>query len=664
MPDAYDFSGIATAYDVLCKDGRVIKNGAFDHQAGQVIPIVWRHGHDDIRNVLGHAQLAVNPQPPGMRVTATFNKTKEGQRAKHLVQNKDIKYLSIWANELIERSKSNGKGVIREVEHGTIREASLVLAGMNPGALIDDVVRHSDDPLDPDLVIADGVIIHTDLPISLYEVEEEEKEKENTEELEETVSHEEKETVESILATLTDEQQRLFDVVVHSAAIGEKVPPTRPNAKNGSGPTVQEVFDTLSDKQKNVLYYMVGEISQEDLSQGDPDPMTTHNIFEEEGRNENETVLIHEKINSALKSAASRRPNSLRELFLQNGISIDDLHTLSQSDPKFLAHSISNISNFFPDNKLVDPGGPQYFADREMTWVPRVLNGVRRVPWARLKSNYADLTADTARAKGYVTGAAKVEEVIDNLQRETNPQTVYKLQKLDRDNILDITDFDVVVWLKAEMRMMLQEEVARAVLISDGRSAGADKIVETNIRPIYNDAATYTISRIYNDVGNTKTFSSMTAAELIVLLDYIAESFDDYRGAGNPVFYCQPSLLTKLLTLRDSQDHRLHMNRADLADQLGVSDIVPIPPMNDMSRAGVVDPPGLPTGTYTIETLGVIVNLRDYAMGQDRGGEVNFFDDFDIDYNKYTYLYETRLSGALVNPKSAIAIENVTAKTA
>lgn len=675
--EAYDFSGIATAYDVACKDGRVIQKGAFDYQAGETVPIVWRHGHKDIRNVLGHAELSVSDSPAGMRVKAKFNQSKEGLRAKQLVQDKDIRALSIWANELIEHEKGNQKAV----ERGRIREVSLVLTGMNPGAWIDDVVRHSEDPYNPDFVEKDGVIIHTDYTIDLdweEEIEEEEAveepivheeepveepEEEPVEEPEEEAIEHQDETVREIYNSLNPNQTKLFDVIIHAAAMGEKLPPSASTEKGG--PSLQEVFDSLSEEQKDVLYYMTGKVSQEEetVSQGDIDMPESHNIFEESGQREKDVHLAHENVNAALIAASKGRASSLRELFMQHEVNINSLHLLAQEDPTFLAHSITNISNFFPNSKAVDPGGPQYYA-REMGWVPQVLNGVRRVPWSRLKSNYADLTGADARAKGYVTGAQKVEEVIVALQRETTPQTVYKLQKLDRDYILDITEFDVVVWLKAEMRLMLQEEVARAILISDGRSAGADKIVETNVRPIYNDNATYTISRIYNDIGNEQSFSAFTASEFVALVDYIAESFDDYRGAGAPTFFCQQSLLSKLLTVRDTQNHRLHMNRSELADQLGVAAIVPVPVMNGLARTGEVDPPGLPTGTYNIETLGVIVNLRDYSVGQDRGGEVNFFDDFDIDYNKYSYLYETRLSGALTNPKSAIAIENVTAKTA
>ncbi len=659
--DPYDFSGMATAYDVKCGDGRLIRSGAFDHQEGETIPIVWRHGHDDIRNVLGHAMLTVNSVPSGMRVKARFNQSNEGQRAKQLVQDEDIRALSIWANELIEEETKD----VKAVSKGRIREVSLVLTGMNPGALIDDVVRHSEDPLNPNFMEQDGVIIHTDFQIDLdWEEPDPDPEKDpKTNPPKDPVIIHQDETIKGIYTSLNVPQTKLFSVILHAAAKGEKLPPD--GAIEEGGLTLETVFNTLSKKEKNVLYYMTGEVSQEEdlVSQGDTNMPVTHNIFEKSVPKEEDVHLAHENVNAALITAAKGRHSSLREVFAQHEVSIDSLHLLAKEDPKFLAHSITNISNFFPNAAPVDPGGPQWFG-REMDWVPQVLNGVRRVPWARLKSNYADLTGADARAKGYVTGALKVEEVIVALQRETTPTTVYKLQKLDRDYILDITEFDVVIWLKTEMRMMLQEEVARAVLISDGRAPGADKILEANLRPIYNDSAVYTINRLYNDIGNEKDFALFTAAEFIVLVDYIAMSFDDYRGAGSPTFYCQQSLLTRLLTIRDTDSHRLHISVADLANQLGVANVVSVPVMNALERTGIVDPPGVPTGTYDIATLGVIVNLRDYSVGQDRGGEVNFFDDFDIDYNKFTYLYETRLSGALTNPSSAIAIELVTAKTA
>ena len=652
MPKSYDFSGIATAYEVLCQDDRIVKTGAFDHQAGQIIPMVWRHGHEDIRNVVGHAQLGVNSEPPGMRVNAFFNDTDEGRRAKLLVHNKDIKHLSIWANQLKEKriAGDNGAGR-REVNKGTIREVSLVLAGKNPGAYIDDVVRHSDDPLDPDAIIEDGIIIHTEYAIDLFE--EEDPPPDPDPDPDPDITHEDDPTVGSVIDSLSSNQTKLFNIVLHSAATGEKTPPTRSNSKDGTGPTVEEVFKTLSDEQKNVLYYMAGELSQEgNLSQeGDTDPMNkTHNIFEDDESGDDDNQLSHENINNALTLARDTRAASLRDVFAAHEIT--------------LSHSITDVDFMFPDARKVDPGGPQFYS-RPMEWVEQVLNACKTRPFSRIKSMYADLTGADARAKGYVTAAAKVEEVIAVLKRVTTPQTVYKLQKLYRDDIIDITDFDVVMWLKAEMRLMLREELARAILISDGRNdTGADAILAANVRPIYNDSAVYTINKLYSTPGDEQDLVDFTAAETVVLIDYIADARKEYRGSGSPTFYCQPEVLAKLLLVRDTQNRRIHPTEASLAEALRVRNIVEIPPMSLMERTGIVDPPGVPAGTYDIATLGVIINLTDYIIGADKGGQTAFFDDFDLDYNKYTYLYETRLSGALVNPLSAMAIELVTAKTA
>jgi hypothetical protein len=398
---------------------------------------------------------------------------------------------------------------------------------------------------------------------------------------------------------------------------------------------------------------MVDGVDQEEnVSQGDSDPMPqdTHNIFEKDGDEKDEAVLMHEQALNILAHAVKTRASSLKGAFI--------------AAEETLSHSITDIDFMFPDARKVDAGGPQYYS-RPMEWVESVLGATKKRPFSRIKSMYADLTGADARAKGYVTGNQKVEEVIAVLKRVTTPQTIYKLQKLDRDDIIDITDFNVVVWLKAEMRMMLREELARAILISDGRAdTGDDAIISTNVRPIHSDDVTYTIRGIYNDATNEKLVTAMTDAEALVFIDHVADLRQYYRGSGSPTFYCQPEILSRLLLIRDADDHRLHRTEAELASALRVSKIVEVPPMSAMSTAGQVDPPGLPAGTYTIETVGVIVNLNDYVIGMDKGGQTAFFDDFDLDFNKYTYLYETRLSGALVNPKSAIHVENVTAKTA
>lgn len=647
----FKFTGMATVYDTWCEDGRRIKKGAFDHQDGETVPLVWRHGNKDITNVVGHGRLSVSEEPPGMRIFGTFNGTKQGRQAEQLVDGEDVTGLSIWANEIIEHALESGQlqievgGTKREVETGWIREVSLVLAGANPGAKIDDVIRHSDDPTNPDMVFMDGIIVHTGLPISLGEVEDD---------TDEVVEHED-ETIEDVIATLDDDQRDLFDIIIHATVSGEK-PPSGMAGDDTGGLTVAEVHDTLSVKQQNVLNYLVGKVSQDqtaiaqeaDGDEGDPEVMTT-NIFEQQNDN-TDVVLSHESVGNVLVAAREGRVDSLRKLFVENEI--------------IVSHSITDIDYLFPDAKNVKSGGPEFYT-RPMEWVEGVLNGTQRRPFSRIKSWYSDLTPDAARAKGYVTGALKVEEVIAVLKRVTTPQTVYKLQKLDRDDILDITDFDVVMWLKSEMRLMLREELARAILFSDGRAnTGADAIQTANIRPIYNDDPVYTIQWSYNDVGNLTALADMTNDELIDLIDFIAESAAEYRGAGSPKFYCAPAVRTKLMGIRDADGRRLHRSEAELADAMDVAGIVTVPTAAGMTSSDVEDPSGLPAGTYDLEHLGVIINLRDYVIGMDRGGQTSFFDDFDLNYNKYEYLYETRLSGALIHPKSAIAVNVATAFTA
>jgi len=657
MPDItnYDFSGMSTVYEVRCQDGRYIEKGAFDHQDGQTVPIVWKHAHGVIQNILGHAVLKTSESPSGMRAYGFFNITPEGQTAKILVHNRDADALSIWADHVDEQITGN----VKHVKRGMIREVSLVQAGKNPGAKIDEVIRHSDDE---DEMFLQGVIIHNsneykiELPTKPTEEPEEEPE-------EEPIVHAGP-TLNDVLDSFTEEETELFNFVVHSAAIGKKPDPSGKTA-NG-GPTLQEVFDSMTEEKKNVLYFVVGNVSQSNpISQGEIMPQV-HNIFDQPNSDTLPTGIAGKhlfgknvyishgrpELREVLKAAQTGRVNSLREVFDKTGITAEIANSFS--------HSITNVSYLFPDAQNVSPGGPQWY-QRPIEWVEKVLNACQPKPFSRIKSRYADLTPDAARAKGYVTGAQKAEEVIATLYRVTTPQTVYKLQKLDRDDILDITEFDVVVWLKEEMRMMLREELARAILISDGRSAGADKIVETNVRPIYNDDPVYTVDGFWNDVGNLTALASMTTAEVIILIDFIASQQQYYRGAGSPVFYCAPATSTRFLLLRDGNDQRIHKSMADVAEALRVSAVVDVPVMAGLSTAGVVDPPGLPTGTYTFEHLGVIVNLSDYTIGMDKGGQTSFFEDFDIDYNKMTYLYETRLSGALVVPKSAISIDNVTA---
>jgi hypothetical protein len=692
----YDFSGIATAYEVLCDDGRVIRDNAFGHQEGETVPIVWRHRHDDITNILGQILLTRNEGSPlGVRGNARFANTKEGHQAKELVHDGTIDGLSIWANEIQEEvgrfELAPGVFAQRSVTSGVIREVSLVPKGMNPGARIDEVIRHSTDPLDPDTWIRDGLIIHSGIPIEIdmEDEEEEEVEEEQTESSEavedetaetegetesdedETISHED-ETFADVLATLTEKQREVVDIVLHSALTGDTLPVSE-NEDDEDGEDLGAIFDTLNDKQRDVVQYLAGTLAEsgdeaeepeeeepeESISQGDLDMPKTYNPFENAGQERD--PLAHENVMKILQSAKTHRAHSLREEFSKEEVG-----------DSVIQHSVTDIDFMFPDARAVQPGGPQYFADRDMSWVRVVLNGVRPRPFSRIKSWYADISGADARAKGYVTGNQKVEEVIAVLKRTTVPQTIYKFQKLDRDDVIDITDFNVVVWLKAEMRMMLEEELARAVLISDGRNdTGDDAILSANVRPIYNDADVYTHKSIYNDVGSEDDWVNFTDTEVLAFVDHVAQSLTYYRGAGGPTLFCQPALISKMLLVRDTTGRRIHDNLQALAAAMRVSKIVEIPVMAGLEATGVVDPTGtdqngaaIPAGTYDIATLGVVVNLQDYVIGADNGGQTAFFDDFDLNFNKYEYLYETRVSGALVNPKSAIAIQLVTAKTA
>lgn len=605
-----DFTGVATAYGVKCTDGRTIAHGAFSHQDGQRLPMIWSHGHTVMQNVVGHVILHAGDEKVG--VDAWFNRTATGKDAKEMVQNGDIQYLSIYANQIVQ-DKDN------IVHKGEIREVSLVLAGANPGAVIENVVIHGDG-FDPDEVLQDEVMIHSGIEISIDA-------KQESEEEEEVVHKEDdSETIGDIFASFNDDQIKLVEMVLeHSLG-------STPEFKEGSaeGPTFQEVFDSLSEKQKNVLYEMAGHAAEEasseakhsdDLGEIDMDT-TTHNIFEskEVAEQHNGYVLSHED-GKKLLADAMRTNTSLRQNVLRHAGT----------------YGLDNISVLFPDAKGVNPGGP-VFQVEDQVWVANVLNKARKTPFSRIKSMYATITADEARAKGYVTGAEKFDEVFPLFSRTTTPQTIYKKQRLDRDDLLDITDFDVVRWLKSEMQLKLREELARAILVGDGRSgASADKIQPTNIRPIYGDDAVY-----------THVHTAFAAADDVLdIIDGVVAARSSYKGTGNPTLFVTPGLLTSMLLVRDTTNRRIYGTKADLAAAMMVSDIVEVPFMTGITR---VD-----TNTYTL--LAILVNMQDYTIGADKGGQTSFFQSFDIDFNQEKYLYESRVSGALTVPKSAVVFE-------
>jgi len=606
MGDTADFSGYATKAGLKCTDGRTIMPDAFKHMHDAMVPLVWQHGHNTPANVLGHAVL--ESRDDGVYAYGYFNDTKQGQDAKLLVSHGDIKFLSIWANQLVERSK--------QVFHGMIREVSLVLAGANPGAFIDTVnISHTDGSV---IELEDEVIIHSGLPIDVNVTE------------------------------------------TPSANINENVPVEV--LVQADGATVQEIWDKMTEDEKSVVYYMMqaavetsmqenaathsdGAVSTETES-GQPETETTtddalahkegtvvpRNMFEQAdpaavtGADTNAHVMSHSDMKSVL--TAAQRLGSMK----------DAVHEYA------LKHGIDNVDLLFPDAKTLTDT-PE-FDKRRTEWVSRVLNGTRHTPFSRVKTLIADLTQDEARAKGYIKGAYKNEEWFGVSKRTTTPTTIYKKQKLDRDDIVDITDFDVVVWVKGEMRLMLEEELARAILISDGRDVShEDKIKDpigaadgAGIRSIVND------HELYVTTVNVNVDDANSSYDEVV--DAVMNAMEYYKGTGTPDFYCTIRTLNKFLQVKDTLGRRLYSTKADVAAALNVRDIITVEPMNN-----------------TPDLIGVIVNLEDYNIGADRGGEVNMFDDFDIDYNKQTYLIETRLSGALVKPKAALVIKKTAAAT-
>ena len=565
----YDFSGYATRNDLQCGDGRIIRKNAFIDNDGREVPLVWNHQHNSPEDVLGHALL--ENREDGVYAYCTFNDTEYGQLAKKLVQHGDIRSLSIYANKL--------KQIGNDVIHGVIRELSLVHAGANSGAFIDQVMAHSDDGDDG------GMIIGYDENIMLYHSSDFEKK-----------DVEKKEKEDSKMDGDNKEEKK------------EK--------------TVADVFNELTEEQKDVVYAMVGQAIEEGKKSGEKNnddggkEEMKHNVFE--GDETQENVLSHAAMETIISDA--KRYGSVKESFLAHA---ED-------------YGIDQIDYLLPDVKSLNT--PPEFIQRDMGWVQKVMSKTHHTPFSRIKSMFADITEDEARAKGYIKGKLKKEEVFSLLKRTTTPTTIYKKQKMDRDDIIDITDFDVIAWLKSEMRMMLDEEIARAILVGDGRLASSDdKINEQNIRPILNDADLFTIrwSVAAGSSDDDKAKNFIRAA---------IKSRKNYKGSGNPVLFTTEDMLTDMLLLEDTIGHKLYKTEAELATALRVTEIVTVPVMENL------------TDKDSKEVYGIIVNLSDYNVGADKGGAVNMFDDFDIDYNQQKYLIETRCSGALIKPFSAIVL--------
>jgi len=608
MRKKYDFAGWATRNDLKCSDGRTIRAGAFADQDGMTVPLVWNHDHSDPGNVIGHSVLFNKPQ--GVYSENYLNDTEAGRNVRELLKHGDIKQLSIYANRL----KQNGGDVL----HGVIREVSVVLAGANPGAFIDSVIVHSFDG-DED----DGAIIYTGEDIYIEHSDKKKEDEDEDVEEKEVPEKEEESEDESKPSDEEDEDEEEEDMpdkkkkeLEHADAEENK------EVDNGGDETIQDVFDTLTDKQKDAVYAIIGMALEDEESDNDEEEEEVkHNVFDNE-YNEDD-VLTHSEMEAIFSDA--KRYGSLREATLQ--------------------HGITNIGVMFPDAKLT--GGMQE-VKRDDEWVAGVMSGVSHSPFSRVKSMYANLTEDDARAKGYIKGKMKKEEFFGVVSRDVSPTTIYKKQKIDRDDLIDITDFDVVSYMKQEMRSMLNEEIARAILVSDGRTPGTeDKINEGNIIPIWKDSDVFSIK-----VDVPFEASDTDAQKAKKIIRAAVKNRKLYKGSGNPVLYTTEDWLTEMLLLEDLNQRVIYDTVEKLATAMRVSRIVTVPVMENLVRTYSVE-----GTTYNKDLIGIIVNLKDYNVGADKGGEVNMFDDFDIDYNAQKYLIETRCSGALVKPYSAMVLE-------
>ena len=606
--NGYDFAGWVTRNDVKCSDGRIIRHNAFKDQDGTKVPLVWMHQHGGIENVLGNVLLQNRPE--GVYGYGSLNDSEAADMARIVLKHDDVTAMSIYANNLT----SQGPNVV----HGTIREVSLVLAGANPGATIDEVVVH-DAGYDDDLFFfnaEDNTLRHSDNGDIMYE------------------------PVEDILVH-ADDSTNEEDSVADNKKTNSKT--ASEDESSDDGKTLKDIFDDMTEEQQTVVYALVGQAIEQagNSDNSDEEDNVKHNVFDSTDTTfDNTDILVHDALQSVIEDA--KGGYSMKRVFNDYVADHADDGT-GDALMHAATYGVDPVDMLFPEPKAM--ATTPEFIKRDTGWVSQLMNRVHHTPFSRIKSVFADITEDDARARGYIKGKLKKDEVFTLLKRTTTPTTIYKRQKMDRDDVIDITDFDVIAWLKAEMRMMLDEEIARAVLIGDGRStASDDKINENNIRPIWKDEELYTIqapiqlegSETADDIAKTFIRTAIKARK-------------DYKGSGNPILFTTEDFLTDMLLLEDKIGHPLYDSVEKLATKLRVSQIVTVEVMENQTRQ-------VEGKTRTL--MGIIVNPADYNIGADRGGAINMFDDFDIDYNQQKYLIETRCSGALIKPFSAIAIES------
>lgn len=592
MEKNYTFSGWATRHNVRCSDGRIINKDAFKDCDGIRVPLVWNHQHNDPSNIVGYAILENRPE--GVYTYGYCNDTPNGKHAAESVKHGDITSLSIYANHL----KQSGSNVV----HGAIKEVSLVLAGANPGAYIDNVIQHGEE-------MEEEAVIYSGEEFELSHADNSESQSD--------------ETVGEIFDSFSEKQKKVVYYLI-SQAMGEKDnvqhSESDEDLSHADEKTVGDIFNAFTEEQKKVVYYLIAKA----MEKKEEDANMKHNAFDDQSTENNENTLQHSDIEAVFTDV--KRYGSLKESALQ--------------------HGITNVEYLFPDAKNITP--TPTFIDNDTSWVSKVMKAVHRSPFSRVRSLFADITGEEARARGYIKGNYKEEEVFSLLKRTTDPQTIYKKQKLHKDDIDDITDFNVVNWVKAEMRGKLEEEIARAILIGDGRSAASDdKISELHVRPIWKDTEDdlFTIQKTIN-VSSSATDDQKAKAFIRAAI----KARKDYKGSGKPTLYTTEDMVTDCLLLEDNMGRVIYETEEKLKTALRVADIVTVPPMENKSRT---------QGDSTYYLVGLIANLSDYNVGADHGGAVNMFDDFDIDYNAQKYLMETRCSGALIRPKSAIALEMV-----